>query len=60
MTPMEMHDHARRLVEAYGEKASLIAAQRARGFEDEGDQAQAGIWRRIETVIAELRSTPAG
>ncbi|MGD2134042.1 MAG: hypothetical protein PVI23_14705 [Maricaulaceae bacterium] len=50
--------HARRYYEAYGSKAMAIAAQRAAAFEDEGDEAHAKTWRRIEASIAEMRGAP--
>ena len=43
-----IHDYARRLVGAHGDKAQLEAAQRAAECEREGEKAQAGDWRRIQ------------
>ena len=50
--------HARRFYEEYGSKAMAIAAQRARAFEEEGEQGQAQTWRRIEASISEMRGAP--
>jgi hypothetical protein len=60
MSDIDLNGHARRLLEAYGPKASLIAAQKARGHEERGDAVQAETWRRLEIMIADLRSADVG
>jgi hypothetical protein len=51
----EIHDYARRLLEAHGERAGLEAAQKAAECERSGDKNQASDWRRIEAAIREMR-----
>lgn len=55
MNAVEMNGHARRLLEAYGPKATLIAAQKARILEKKGDAEQAEFWKRIRSMIADMR-----
>ena len=54
-----IHDFARRLVDAHGDKAQLEAAQRAVDCECQGENAQAGNWRRIQSAIKEMRGPHA-
>jgi hypothetical protein len=51
----EIHDYARRLMEAHGPKAIAEAAQKARAFEDRGDADQAKTWRDIEQALLLMR-----
>ena len=51
----EVHDYARRLMEAHGAKALAEAAQKARGFEERGDTEQAKTWRDIEQSLLLMR-----
>ena len=51
----EIHDYARRLMEAHGPKAIAEAAQKARGFEEHGDAEQAKTWRDIEQALLLMR-----
>ena len=51
----EIHDYARQLLEAHGGAALAEAAQRARGFEERGDDEQATTWRRIEAALKLMR-----
>ncbi|MFO7477387.1 MAG: hypothetical protein R6X03_03385 [Methyloceanibacter sp.] len=55
MDSTSIHDYARRLVGAHGEKAELEAAQRAALCERQGDQEQALDWRKIQAAIKEMR-----
>ncbi len=55
MNFMEVQENARRLFDAHGDKAEAEAAQKARELEDKGDNEQAGHWRRIRDVIAQMR-----
>jgi hypothetical protein len=50
-----IHEHARRLVNVYGDKAELEAAQKAAECERHGEKRQAVDWRRIQAAIKELR-----
>ena len=51
----EIHDYARRLMEAHGPKAIAEAAQKARAFEERGDTEQAKSWRDIEQALLLMR-----
>ena len=51
----EIHDYARRLLEALGNKAELEAAQKAADWERNGEKNQARDWRRIRVAIKEMR-----
>jgi hypothetical protein len=51
----EVHDYARRLMEAHGPKAIAEAAQKARSFEERGDAEQAKTWRDIEQALLLMR-----
>lgn len=54
-----VHDYARRLVGAHGERAELEAAQRAANCEQQGDKEQAQDWRRIQAAIRQMRGPHA-
>jgi hypothetical protein len=54
-----IHGHARQLVNTYGNKAELEAAQKASECERNGEIRQAADWRRIQTAIKELRGPHA-
>ena len=51
MQESEIHAYARQLYEAHGTRAAAEAAQKARAFEDKGDQDQSRTWRHIEAAI---------
>jgi len=55
MRASEIHDYARRLLEAQGYEAIAEAARKARMFEERGDDGQAQTWRRIEAAMMEIR-----
>ena len=55
MDMMQIHDYARRLFAAFGDKAGVEAAQRASQLEADGDVGAARDWRRIENAIREMR-----
>jgi len=46
---------AHHLVETHGAKAMVEAARKATVFERAGDKEQATLWRRVESVVSELR-----
>jgi hypothetical protein len=46
---------AHHLFETQGIKAIATAAQKAVSFEKAGDREQAKMWRRVESVLRELR-----
>ena len=55
MQSTEINEHARKLLEAHGDKAGLEAAQKARKCEEEGDQKQAEDWEKIRAAIHQMR-----
>jgi hypothetical protein len=55
MDTAAIHDYARRLVGAHGDKAEWEAAQRAQLCEQQGDKTQADDWRKIQAAIKEMR-----
>ncbi|MFV0369488.1 MAG: hypothetical protein ACK5KM_13610 [Hyphomicrobiaceae bacterium] len=55
MLATEVQEHARRLLEAHGDKAVLEAAQKAKSLEDSGDAEQAAVWRKIESALKQMR-----
>jgi hypothetical protein len=52
---IDIQDYARQLFEAHGFKAIAEAAQKARAFEEQGDNEQAETWRRIESALMLMR-----
>ena len=54
MEAAKIHEFARELREAHGEKAIHEAAQKASGFESQGDNEQAKVWRSIEKALREM------
>ena len=52
---IEIHDYARQLLDAHGEKAVAEAAQKALQCEQEGKNEQAETWRHIESAIRLMR-----
>ena len=55
MDMAEIHDYARRLLDAHGDKAQWEAAQKAAECDQQGDGDQASDWRRIQAAIKEMR-----
>jgi hypothetical protein len=55
MGEIEIHDYARQLLEAHGDKAVVEAAQKACAFEKEGKDEEAETWRHIEAVLKLMR-----
>jgi hypothetical protein len=51
----EVHDYASRLLREHGDKAQLIAAQRAVECENRGDRSEAEDWRRIRDTLKEMK-----
>jgi hydrogenase maturation factor HypE len=52
---MDIHDYARQLLEAHGEKAVAEAAQRALACKQQGDDEQAETWRHVEAALKLMR-----
>src|SRR5262245_15519391 len=55
MQTIDVQDYARQLLEAHGFKAIAEAARKASVFEQQGDDAQAQTWRRIEAALMQMR-----
>lgn len=55
MTTTDVSAVARHLFEAQGAKAIAEAAHKAASFEKAGDAGQAKFWRRVESVLLEMR-----
>ncbi len=53
MHAVEIQEHANKLYAALGPKALAEAAQRAKGYEQRGDQQEAVMWRRIERALVQ-------
>lgn len=51
-------DFARALYESHGNKAEAEAAQKARQFEEAGDNESAATWRAVREAINEMRAAP--
>jgi len=54
MHTIEIQEHARKLLDAHGDKAVWEAAQKARRLEEAGDREQAETWRRIEAALMQM------
>jgi hypothetical protein len=52
---IEIHDYARQLLEAHGEKAIVEAAQKARACDQQGDSEKAETWRQVEAALKRMR-----
>jgi hypothetical protein len=55
MSEIEIHDYARQLFDAYGDRAVVQAAQKACSYEEKGEAEEAETWRHIETVLKLMR-----
>jgi hypothetical protein len=55
MQEIEIHDYARQLLEAHGDKAVAEAAQKACALEKQGESEQAETWRHIEAALKLMR-----
>jgi hypothetical protein len=55
MQEIDIHDFARQLLEAHGDRAVAEAAQRAAAFEKDGKDDEAKTWRHIEAALKEMR-----
>jgi hypothetical protein len=59
MQEIQIHDYARQLLEAHGDKAVAEAAQKACEFEQQGESEQAETWRHIEAALKLMRGPHA-
>ncbi|MBE3111903.1 MAG: hypothetical protein IMZ46_15600 [Acidobacteria bacterium] len=51
----QIHDYARRLFDAHGDKAEVEAARKATECDQQGSKHEARDWRRIQSAIAQMR-----
>ncbi len=59
MLAMEIEEHARKMLAAYGDRALIEVAQKAASLEQSGNKDQASDWRRIEKALREMRGPRA-
>ena len=52
---IDIHDFARQLLEAHGDRAVAEAAQKAHGLETQGKSEGAETWRHIEAALKTMR-----
>jgi hypothetical protein len=55
MQTIETQDYARQLLDTHGDKAVVVAAKKARSFEENGNSNEATTWRQIEAAIKLMR-----
>ena len=55
MQEIDIHDYARQLLEAHGDKAVVEAAQKACALEQQGQSEEAETWRHIEAALKLMR-----
>ena len=55
MQETDIHDYARQLLDAHGDKAVVEAAQRASTSEKQGKSEDAKTWRRVEAALKVMR-----
>lgn len=59
MRETDIHDYARQLLEAHGDKAVAEVAERACACEERGEKEDAETWRRIEAALKLIRGPHA-
>ena len=57
MKMSDVHDHARQMLDAYGDKAEAQAEQRATKAGDSGNKTEEETWRRVRMAIREMRGS---
>jgi hypothetical protein len=55
MQEIETQEYARQLLEMHGDKAVVVAAQKARSFEEKGNSKEAETWRHVEAALKLMR-----
>jgi hypothetical protein len=55
MQEIDIHDYARQLLDAHGDRAIVEAAQKASALEQQGQSEQAQTWRQIEAALKSMR-----
>jgi len=59
MGELEIHEYARQLLEAQGERAIVEAGQKAYRYETKGQIEEAETWRHIEAALKLMRGCSA-
>lgn len=59
MDATKIHEYARALKEAHGEKALAEASRKAAELESKGDTDQAETWRRVAAALMEMKGPHA-
>jgi hypothetical protein len=54
MQQLDTHEYARQLMDLHGDQAIVVAARKARSFEEKGDLDEAETWRHIEAALKVL------
>lgn len=54
MDMAQIHQIARRLVEAHGRKAEVEAAERLKQAEQDKDAEQIELWKRVQSAVREM------
>jgi hypothetical protein len=57
MDAVKVAEHARALLDAYGDKAEAHAAQKASELRSAGETAHAEQWTRVRSMISEMRGS---
>jgi len=60
MTELQVHDYARQLLDARGDKAVSDAAHKAQSCEADGHRDEAEVWRKIEAALKLMRGPHQG
>ncbi len=55
MQEIETQEYAQQLMEMHGDKAVVVAAKKARSFEEKNDSKEARTWRHIEAALKLMR-----
>lgn len=55
MQQIETQEYAQQLLDMHGDKAVVVAAKKARSFEEKGNVEEAETWRHIEAAIKLIR-----
>ncbi|MGB8575674.1 MAG: hypothetical protein WCD56_03800 [Pseudolabrys sp.] len=55
MQQIEIQEYAQQLFETHGDKAVVVAANKARSFEEGGNSKEAKTWRHIEAALKLMR-----
>jgi hypothetical protein len=55
MQEIEIREYAQQLSEKYGDKAIVVAANKARAFAEKGNSKEGATWRHIEAALKLMR-----